>query len=70
MFRLGKTLTAIGALALTFAAPAMAQDRPGEGVKITMAQPTWDTGWFQTAIYSQMLRELGRPSIRRWLMAT
>ncbi len=59
MFRLGKTLTAIGALALAFAAPAMAQDRPGEGVKITMAQPTWDTGWFQTAIYSQMLRELG-----------
>ncbi|HHW35529.1 MAG TPA: glycine betaine/L-proline ABC transporter substrate-binding protein ProX [Paracoccus solventivorans] len=59
MFRLGKTLTAIGALALALAAPAMAQDRPGEGVKITMAQPTWDTGWFQTAIYSQMLRELG-----------
>ncbi len=59
MFRLGKTLTAIGALALATAAPVMAQDRPGEGVKITMAQPTWDTGWFQTAIYSQMLRELG-----------
>ena len=59
MFRLGKTLTAIGALALATAAPVMAQDRPGEGVKITMAQPTWDTGWFQTAIYSQMLGELG-----------
>ena len=61
MFHPGKTLPAIGAvaLALASAAPALAQDRPGEGVTITMAQPTWDTGWFQTAIYSQMLRELG-----------
>src|SRR5690606_27768056 len=57
MFRLKKTLTAIGAmtLALATAAPVIAQDRPGEGVKITMARPTWDTGWFQTEIYSQML---------------
>ena len=61
MFRLKKTLTAIGAmtLALATAAPVIAQDRPGEGVKITMARPTWDTGWFQTEIYSQMLGELG-----------
>ena len=59
MSRLSKTMTAIGAvLALTTPA-ALAADRPGEGVSITMAQPTWDTGWFQTAIYSDMLRELG-----------
>ncbi|WP_449040679.1 glycine betaine/L-proline ABC transporter substrate-binding protein ProX [Paracoccus sp. (in: a-proteobacteria)] len=61
MFRLAKTLPALGAvtLALAIAAPVNAQDRPGEGVQITMAQPNWDTGWFQTAIYSQMLEELG-----------
>lgn len=56
MPRLTRTLTAIGALLL--AAPLHAAE-PGEGVRITMAQPTWDTGWFQTAIYSKMLRELG-----------
>ncbi|WP_313137628.1 glycine betaine/L-proline ABC transporter substrate-binding protein ProX [Paracoccus jeotgali] len=58
MFRLTKTMTAIGT-ALLLAAPAMAADKPGEGVSIQMAQPTWDTGWFQTAIYSDLLRELG-----------
>lgn len=57
MFRLAPTLTAIAALAL--AAPLTQAAEPGEGVSITMAQPTWDTGWFQTAIYSRLLRELG-----------
>lgn len=52
------TLTAIGALALA-PALALADDRPGAGTAITMAQPTWDTGWFQTAIYSKLLEELG-----------
>ncbi|SFV38398.1 glycine betaine/proline transport system substrate-binding protein [Devosia crocina] len=61
MFRL-KTLPALAALMLTTgltAAPAIAQDRPGEGTQIVMAQPTWDTGWFHTEIYRQLLQELG-----------
>ena len=57
MPRLTRTLTAIGALLL--AAPLAHAAEPGEGIAITMAQPTWDTGWFQTAIYSKLLRELG-----------
>ena len=55
---LARTLTAIGTVLVLGAPMAMAADQPGEGITITMAQPTWDTGWFQTAIYSQMLREL------------
>lgn len=60
--RLKHSFTAFGALALAaLALPAQAQapDRPGEGVSITMARPTWDTGWFHTEIYRQMLEELG-----------
>lgn len=57
--RLDKTLTALATLAILTGAPVMAQDQPGAGTTITMAQPTWDTGWFQTAIFSQMLEELG-----------
>ncbi|MBV0890968.1 glycine betaine/L-proline ABC transporter substrate-binding protein ProX [Paracoccus sp. Z118] len=57
--RLDKTLTALATIAVLAGAPAFAQDQPGEGTSITMAQPTWDTGWFQTAIFSQMLEELG-----------
>ena len=41
-------------------AQAQEQERPGEGRSITMARPSWDTGWFQTEIYSQLLRELSR----------
>ncbi len=32
---------------------------PGEGVSVNLARATWDTGWFQAAIYSSMLEELG-----------
>lgn len=52
-------LAAVSLLALLTAAPALANDRPGEGTTIIMAQPTWDTGWFHTEIYRQMLSELG-----------
>lgn len=58
MPRLTRTLTAIGTT-LLLAAPLAQAAEPGEGTTITMAQPTWDTGWFQTAIYSKLLRELG-----------
>lgn len=59
MFRL-KTMPALAAILLaTVAAPAMAQDRPGEGTTINMAQATWDTGWFHAEIYKQLFEELG-----------
>lgn len=49
----------VAALAGFASTAALAQDNPGEGVEITMARPTWDTGWFHTEIYSQLLEELG-----------
>jgi glycine betaine/proline transport system substrate-binding protein len=54
---LGMTTAAVAAFAP--AAGALAQDNPGEGVEIVLARPTWDTGWFHTEIYAQMLQELG-----------
>lgn len=60
MFRLNKSLPILATLFLASTAlPAMAQDNPGEGKNIIMAQPTWDTGWFHTEIYRQLLQELG-----------
>ncbi|WP_116653350.1 glycine betaine/L-proline ABC transporter substrate-binding protein ProX [Pelagibacterium sediminicola] len=61
MFRLKNFLATLSAAALVSTMPvaALAQDNPGEGVSITMAQPTWDTGWFHTEIYRQLLQELG-----------
>lgn len=57
------------ALALVVAAcGSLAEDGDGEGGpaegeapggQITMARATWDTGWFQAAIYAQLLDELG-----------
>ena len=46
-------------VAIVAATGAVAQDAPGEGTTIQMAQPTWDTGWFHTEIYVQLLEELG-----------
>lgn len=47
--------------AAIFASPlaASAQDMPGEGTTVRMAQATWDTGWFHAAIYKQLIEELG-----------
>jgi glycine betaine/proline transport system substrate-binding protein len=50
---------AIGAALMVIAGAAAAQDAPGEGVTLKMARPTWDTGWFHTEIYRQMIEELG-----------
>ena len=61
MFRL-KTMPTLAALMLAttgLSAPALAQEQPGNGTEIIMAQPTWDTGWFYTEIYKQLLGELG-----------
>ncbi len=59
MFRLTETLTAVALSTLLVAAPALAQDNPGEGKTVHMAQATWDTGWFHAEIYKQLLEELG-----------
>lgn len=32
---------------------------PGDGVEITMARADWSTGYFQAAVYRQLLEELG-----------
>jgi glycine betaine/proline transport system substrate-binding protein len=51
---------AVGALAVIgFAGMAAAEALPGDGKDVKMARPTWDTGWFQTEIYREALRELG-----------
>lgn len=63
MFRL-KTLSTTALLLTTaLGTPALAQETatamPGEGTEIILAQPTWDTGWFQTEIFRQLATELG-----------
>jgi glycine betaine/proline transport system substrate-binding protein len=35
-----------------------AQEGPGAGKTIRMAQATWDTGWFPAAVYKQLLQKL------------
>lgn len=58
-------LSRLAALSLSAAAIALApaaglaQDMPGEGKTVRMAQATWDTGWFHAEIYKQLLEELG-----------
>lgn len=46
------TTTAAGSL-------AVAQSNPGEGTTVKMARATWDTGWWQAEVYSQLLEQLG-----------
>ncbi|MDX6749592.1 glycine betaine/L-proline ABC transporter substrate-binding protein ProX [Geminicoccaceae bacterium 1502E] len=38
---------------------AMAADMPGEGKEVRLARPTWDTGWFNAAVYQRLLEGLG-----------
>ena len=61
MFRLGKIAPSLTALVIAsaLAGPVIAQDQPGAGTTINMAQATWDTGWFHAEIYKQLLTELG-----------
>jgi glycine betaine/proline transport system substrate-binding protein len=55
----------IGAIAgsvavIGLAATEAAADRlPGEGETVRLARATWDTGWFQAAVYAKALEELG-----------
>jgi len=32
---------------------------PGEGISVTQGRPTWDTEWFQAALFGKLLGELG-----------
>jgi glycine betaine/proline transport system substrate-binding protein len=50
-------LGAVAAALMT--ASAAAENLPGEGKTVRMAQATWDTGWFHAEIYRQALRKLG-----------
>ncbi|KKB07740.1 glycine betaine/L-proline ABC transporter substrate-binding protein ProX [Devosia chinhatensis] len=61
MFRLNTKPAIAAALLMTtgMTLPAIAQEQPGNGTEIILAQPTWDTGWFHTEIFRQMLTELG-----------
>lgn len=57
-----RSVVAISTVALLGVSPissAMAEDMPGEGTSIDMARATWDTGWFYSEIYRQLLIELG-----------
>jgi glycine betaine/proline transport system substrate-binding protein len=57
---LSRFLTAVLAAGTMLAAPvATAQEGPGAGTTVRMAQATWDTGWFHAEIYKQMLEKLG-----------
>ncbi|NNF63444.1 MAG: glycine betaine/L-proline ABC transporter substrate-binding protein ProX [Acidimicrobiia bacterium] len=69
--RTSRALLIAGVALLTLAAAcgSLAEDGNGDGGPaagdgppggdITMARATWDTGWFQAAIYAQLLDELG-----------
>lgn len=49
---------ALSAAMTAYTAPGFAQE-PGAGKTVKLAQPTWDTSWFETEIYKQMLEKLG-----------
>ncbi|GHA31282.1 glycine betaine ABC transporter substrate-binding protein [Devosia pacifica] len=62
MFRLNKIVSTLAAAVLISTSSigiAAAQDMPGEGTTVNMAQATWDTGFFHAEIYRQLLQELG-----------
>lgn len=59
---LKRSIRSLAAAALIGSAafmPALAQDAPGTGKTIKMAQATWDTGWFHAEIYKQLFEKLG-----------
>ncbi|WP_397543964.1 glycine betaine/L-proline ABC transporter substrate-binding protein ProX [Roseovarius salis] len=46
-------------MTLPMAATADNHSMPGEGTSIDMARASWDTGWWQAEIYSQLFEKLG-----------
>ncbi|MEA2116049.1 MAG: glycine betaine/L-proline ABC transporter substrate-binding protein ProX [Thermodesulfobacteriota bacterium] len=59
MLRFKETLTAVTLGMMLCAGPAMATDKPGEGVTVKPARATWNTGFFQEALVRRGLEELG-----------
>lgn len=59
MLRLAATLTAVALSTTLIPLSAIAQDNPGDGKTVRMAQATWDTGWFHAEIYRQLFEKLG-----------
>jgi len=59
MLRFKKTLTAVALSMMLCAGPAMATDKPGEGVTVKPARATWNTGFFQEALVRRGLEQLG-----------
>ncbi len=67
MLRRAAAVLSVMALLASACGPEDAQDGDGgpaggdvtTGVEVTMARATWDTGWFQAAVYAQLLDELG-----------
>lgn len=57
--RLFAVALAAGTMLTAPMATAQAQEGPGAGVTVRMAQATWDTGWFPAAVYKQLLERLG-----------
>ncbi len=58
--RAGRMLAAAAAITVASGAALQAQDaKPRKGVTVKPARATWSTGYFQTEIYLQALRELG-----------
>jgi len=60
--RLSKTIfgVATGLLAAALISGAAAASAgPGNGKEVRMARATWDTGWFQAAIYKRAIEDLG-----------
>ncbi len=47
------------AVSLLAPLPAVAKDKPGEGVTVKPARATWNTGFFQEALVRRGLKELG-----------
>ena len=54
-----KTLFLILVCVSLLGTPAMAKDKPGEGVTLKPGRATWNTGFFQEALVSRGLKELG-----------
>ncbi len=59
MVRFKKTITAVALGMMLSVGPAMATDKPGEGVTVKPARATWNTGFFQEALVRRGLEELG-----------
>ena len=56
---LAAALTTGGPVSATVDEGAADDVAPGGGRTLVVARPTWDTGWFQSALIAQLLVELG-----------